>query len=115
MMKREYRSIWKEREREEKRRRASAIEKAKFVVKVLKNKYYVKEAILFGSLISRPDFLWSGTDIDLMVKGLNNKKYFKILAEISVLAQPFQVDLIPFEKANPTIKKYALRNGLRLE
>ncbi|MEW6376645.1 MAG: hypothetical protein AB1502_12750, partial [Thermodesulfobacteriota bacterium] len=92
MNKMEYRSVWDERKEEERRRRKSAIEKAKFVAKVLKDKYHVKEAILFGSLISRSDFLWCGTDIDLMVKGLNNKKYFEILAEVSALAHPFRID-----------------------
>lgn len=95
--------------------REFAIEKARHVAKVLKNKYHVKESILFGSLLWRPDFLWGGTDIDLMVKGLNNKKYFEILAEVSALAHPFQIDLIPFEKAESPIKKRALKEGLRLE
>lgn len=115
MNKTKYRRVWKEREEDEKRMRASAIAKAKFVAKVLKEKYHVKETILFGSLVSRSDFMWSGTDIDLMVRGLNHKKYFQILAEISMLAQPFQVDLIPFEKAEPPIKKRAIEEGLRLE
>lgn len=110
----EYRSVWKERKEDEKRMRESAIEKARRVAKLLKNKYHVKETILFGSLIWRPDFLWWGTDIDLMVKGLNNKKYFEILAEVSGLAYPFHIDLIPFEKAEPPIKKRAMEEGLRL-
>ncbi len=115
MNKMEYRSVWKEREEDERRMRKSAIEKAKLVAKVLKDKYHVKETILFGSLISRSDFLWCGTDIDLLVKGLNSEKYFEILAEISALAHPFQIDLIPFEKAMSPIKKRALKEGLRLE
>ncbi|MBM4338333.1 MAG: hypothetical protein FJ110_02200 [Deltaproteobacteria bacterium] len=114
MNKMEYRSVWDERKEEERQRRKSAIEKAELVAKVLKDKYHAKETILFGSLVSRPDFLWCGTDIDLLVKGLNSKKYFKILAEVSALAHPFQIDLIPFEKAMSPIKKRALKEGLRI-
>ena len=66
----EYRSLWEEREEEEKRKRVLAIEKAREVAKILKRKYKVKEVILFGSLVWRTDFLWRGTDIDLLVKGL---------------------------------------------
>lgn len=111
----EYRSVWEKREEDKRRTRRSAIEKAKHVAKVLKEKYHVKESILFGSLISRPDFLWSETDIDLMVRGLNNKNYLKILAEISAIAHPFRIDLIPFEKAEAPIKRRALKEGVRLE
>ena len=66
----DYFSVWKKREKEEKRRRNLAIKTAKSVAKTLKEKYQAEEIILFGSLIWRPDFLWRGTDIDLIVKGL---------------------------------------------
>lgn len=111
----EYRSIWEERKAEEKRKRGLAIEKARAVAKILKERYKVKEVILFGSLIWRPDFLWRGTDIDLMVKGLDDERYFEILADISTISHPFHTDLIPFDKAWPSIRERALREGLRLE
>jgi predicted nucleotidyltransferase len=110
----EYFSVWKKREKEEKRRRNLAIQKAKSVAKTLKGKYQAEEIILFGSLIWRPDSLWSGTDIDLMVKGLQAERYFEALADISGISHPFHVDLIPFEKAWPRVKKRALKEGLRL-
>lgn len=115
MKRTEYRSVWKKREEEEKKRIELAIKKARSVARFLKDKYHVKEIILFGSLVWRPSFFWYGTDIDLMVKGLSPKKYFESLAEIYPLAHPFHVDLIPFEKANPLIKRRALKEGLRLE
>lgn len=110
----EYFSLWKERQKEEKRRRQLAIKKAKAVAKTLKEKYQAEEVILFGSLIWRPDFSWRGTDIDLIVRGLEDERYFEILADISAISYPFHVDLIPFEKAWPSIKKRALKEGLRL-
>ena len=92
-----------------------AIEKAKLVAKTLKKKYKVKEVILFGSLIWRPDFLWRGTDIDLLVKGLDGDRYFEILADISTISHPFNIDLVPFDKAWPSVKKKAIKEGLRIE
>ena len=111
----EYRSLWEERKVERERKRELAIEKAKSVAKILKEKYHAKEVILFGSLIWRPDFFWTGTDIDLMVKGLKGEEYFEILADVSTLAHPIHVDLIPFEKAEVSIRKRALKEGVRLE
>jgi predicted nucleotidyltransferase len=110
----EYSSVWKERQKEEERRRQLAIKKAKAVAKTLKQKYQAEEVILFGSLIWRPDFLWIGTDIDLIVRGLEDERYFEILADISVISYPFHVDLIPLEKAWPSLKRRALNEGLRL-
>lgn len=110
----EYSSVWKEREKEERKRRQLAIQKAKAVAKTLKEKYQAEEVILFGSLIWRPDFLWIGSDIDLIVRGLEDERYFEILADISAISYPFHVDLIPFEKAWPSIKKRTLNEGLRL-
>jgi predicted nucleotidyltransferase len=115
MVSTEYYSIWEERKAEEEKRRDLAIEKAKVVAKTLKEKYKVKEVILFGSLVWRPDFLWRGTDIDLLVKGIDDERYFEILADISVISHPFHVDLIPFEKAWPSVKKRVVEEGLRLE
>ena len=114
MKKPEYSSLWKARAKEEKRRRQLALKKARAVAKTLKEKYRADEVILFGSLIWRPEFLWVGTDIDLIVKGLEDERYFEILADISAISHPFHVDLIPFEKAWPPIKKRALKEGLRL-
>ncbi len=98
----------------ETKRRALAIKKAKIVAKTLKEKYQAEEVILFGSLIWRPDFLWTGTDIDLIVRGLEDEKYFEILADISSISHPFHVDLIPFERAWLPIRERALKEGLRL-
>jgi len=111
----EYRSIWEERKAEEEKKRALALEKARAVAKILREKYNAKETILFGSLLWRPDFLWRGTDIDLLVKGIDDESYFEIFAEISAISLPFHVDLIPYEKAWPSIKERALKEGLRLE
>ena len=84
------------------------------MAKTLKEKYQAEEIILFGSLIWRPDFFWTGTDIDLILKGLEDERYFEIMADISGISHPFHVALIPFEKAWPSIKKGALKEGLRL-
>jgi len=111
----EYDNLWRAREKDHKRKGNSAIKKARSIAKFLKEKYQAKEVFLFGSLIWRPDFIWTGTDIDLMVKGLKCERYFEILADVLTIAHPFHIDLIPFEKAEPSIKKRVLKEGLRIE
>jgi predicted nucleotidyltransferase len=115
MEKRDYSRVWLEREKEEKKKRARAIRKAKKVAQALKKKYGVEEVYLFGSLVWRPDFLWAGSDIDLLVKGLEDEEYFEILADISNLSHPFRVDLIPYQNAWPSVKKRVLKEGVRLD
>ena len=110
----EYLSIWKEREAEEARRRDLAIKRAKAVANILRKKYKAKDVILFGSLIWRPKFLWQGTDIDLLVTGLEDAKYFEILADVAEAAHPFHLDLIPCEKAWPAVKERAQKEGMKL-
>lgn len=115
MKAKEHSSVWIEREAAEKKRRALAIKKAKSIAKILKKKYRAEEIYLFGSLVWRPDFSWWGTDIDLMVKGLEGERYFEILADITSRTHPFHQDLIPYEKARPSVRKRALEEGVRLE
>jgi len=91
-------------QKEEKRRTGVALKMAKAVARTLKKKYRPEDVILFGSLIWRPEFLWAGTDIDLIAKGLEDERYFEILPDISAISHPFRVDLLPFEKAWPRIK-----------
>jgi len=43
----EYRSVWEKRKAEEEKKRDLAIEKARLVAKTLKERYNVKEVILF--------------------------------------------------------------------
>ena len=115
MKRTEYHSVWEERRSGVRRRRDLAIKKAKVLAEFLRKEYKAKEVILFGSLIWRPEFLWRGSDIDLLVKGLEDKRYFEILSAISTLAHPFHVDLIPFKNAWPAIKRRALKRGMKLE
>jgi hypothetical protein len=50
-----------------------------------------------------------------MVKGLDDERYYEILADISSVSHPIHIDLIPFEKAWPSVRKRAIKEGLRLE
>ena len=68
MKKPEYSSLWKERAKEEKRRRQLALKKARAVAKTLKEKYRADEVILFGSLAEDKATAFSDADILIVVK-----------------------------------------------
>lgn len=93
--------------------RRDALKKAKKIAIMLKNKYGAKEVILFGSL-SRKEFIHERTDIDLLVKGINLEDLLIAGIDAWKIALPFDVDIIPEEKAEHFIIKIAKKEGIRL-
>jgi predicted nucleotidyltransferase len=87
---------------------------AKDFAKLLKKKYKVKEVYLIGSLRTTDNvrFIREDSDIDLVVKGMENELYLPALAELYEIL-PFNVmlDLIPFEDTNERFKKRTIEQG----
>jgi hypothetical protein len=50
-----------------------------------------------------------------MVKGIESEKYFEVLGDVSTIAHPFHIDLIPYEKAQASVKKRVQKEGFRFE
>ena len=71
----------------------------------------MSEVYLIGSTVfSKP--VHYGSDIDLIVKGLPAKKYFRALKECwDLLPSDFELDLIPWEEASARLKKRAKDEG----
>ncbi len=93
--------------------KALAFQKARAISEMLRARYGVKKVILFGSIVEG-DYLHKGTDIDLLVEGLNPEDFLKAGAEAMKLASPFDVDMIPMEKADRLIKERAEKEGISL-
>jgi len=62
---------------------------------ILLHDFGAQKVFLFGSLAI--GYFRKKSDIDLVVKGLAKKKYFKALCKITEAAKDFDIDLIPFE------------------
>ena len=62
---------------------------------ILLHDFGAQKVFLFGSLAE--GYFRKNSDIDLVVEGLEKKKYFKALCKIAQVAKNFDVDLIPFE------------------
>jgi hypothetical protein len=104
----------KKRERETREAiKTNAMEKARKVALMLKKKYGVKRVILFGSL-ARDKYLHKRTDIDLLVEGLKTEDLLRAGIDAWEITHPFDVDIIPMEKAEKGMIDIALKEGINL-
>lgn len=88
--------------------RSQRYKKAQIVLRRLKSilikKYGVEKIILIGSC-AEPERFGFHSDIDLCIKGLSQALYFEALGELLIEAGDFNIDLIPFEDAAPSMKQ----------
>ena len=77
---------------------------------VLKNNYEVRRIFLFGSVVKGP--VHDRSDIDIVVEGLEPKRYIKALTELyDVLLPGVELNLIPFEDAYESLKNKTIQDG----
>lgn len=102
-----------EKERRRRRAREGALAARKCAC-LLYEKYGVYKVYLIGSLLE-PEAFHDRSDIDLVVEGLPPRFYFKALAELwRELPAGMKLDLIPFEDADPELRKRVLEEGVLL-
>ena len=117
-MGRDYATGWSRRlhvaEERRKRRVREASAAAQRCAQLLYDDYGVSKVYLFGSL-SKPEGFHDGSDIDLAVAGLPPRLYFKALADLwRQLPPAMKLDLVPFEDADPELRKRLLKEGVTL-
>ncbi len=107
---------WKKRMAEAEARMAArkkeALADAKRIASVLREKYGCARVVGIGSTFNEKDFT-EHSDIDLVVYGLPEGKYFSISSEIGDLTS-FKVDLIPAEDARPFTMQIVEEEGVEL-
>jgi predicted nucleotidyltransferase len=74
---------------------------------------YAAEVFGIGSVFEEDRPYGPRSDIDLVVKGLPESRYFHILGEVSDMTN-FHVDLIPYESANELIIEQTELEGRKL-
>ena len=101
-------------EERRKKRVKDAAAAAQRCAQLLYDNYGVSKAYLFGSL-SKPETFHDGSDIDLAVEGLPPRLYFKALADLwRQLPPAMNLDLVPFEDADPGLRERLLKEGVAL-
>ena len=86
---------------------------ARCATTLLKEDYGVKRVVLIGSLASGKGF-HQRSDIDLVVWGLDEKKYYQAVGRLLGLNPEFEIDLIEAENAPPNILIVIEREGISL-
>ncbi len=114
----QYAAGWSKRfklDEERRRKRAQeAAAAAQRCARLLYENYGVSKVYLFGSL-NKPERFHERSDIDLVVKGLTPHLYFKALAELWRQLPPgIELDLIPFEDADPELRNRVREEGVAL-
>lgn len=93
--------------------RSDAIDMARKVAILMREKYGVKRVILFGS-ICRNAYVHKRSDIDLLVEGLNKDDLLHAGFDAWMITKPFDVDIIPMEIAEKAIVENAMKEGIEL-
>jgi predicted nucleotidyltransferase len=93
--------------------RSNAINMARKVAAMLKEKYDAKKVILFGSIV-KSDYLHEKSDIDLLVYGIKSEDFLRAGADTWKISGCFDVDIVPAEIAHKNILKRALEEGIEL-
>jgi predicted nucleotidyltransferase len=80
---------------------------------LLKGDYGVKRVVLIGSLASGKGF-HPRSDIDLVIWGLDENKYYQAVGRLLGLDPEFEVDLIEAEYASPNLSRVIEQDGVSL-
>jgi predicted nucleotidyltransferase len=93
--------------------RSNAMNRARKVAAMLKERYGAKRVILFGSIV-KSDYLHERSDIDLLVYGIKSEDFLKAGADACKISGRFDVDIVPAEKADEYLLHRALEEGTEL-
>lgn len=94
-------------------RRRLAWETARKAAALLKERYGATRVLLFGSL-ARNDPLSPHSDVDLLAWGLDERAYYRIVAQLQDLTPGIPVDLVRAEEASPKLLAQAETEGILL-
>ncbi len=104
--------VLKERQEKKKRElRQAAFSEAKRLASLLRKRFEFESVYLWGSLLTEKFSRHS--DIDLVVKGLRVKDFFKAHA-LLIKESAFEIDLKPFEEMSEDIKEKVLQGGQKI-
>lgn len=111
-----YLAEWRQRRAQQRDEDAAARDRAMAIARALSrllvDRYGVRRVILVGSL-ARGDFA-QGSDIDLVVEGLADDRFFAAGADLDAHAEGMKVDLVPLEAATSAFRDVVAGEGIVL-
>ncbi len=94
--------------------RKRAMTTARRAADLLKIEDGVEAVYLFGSLSEEPSVFDERSDLDLAVRGLDEKAYYRVVSRLLDLDHTFDVDLIRMETAPESLVQKIEKKGIRL-
>jgi predicted nucleotidyltransferase len=104
-------AIAREQARELSLLRDEAMDRARRIAALLKDKYRVVSVVAYGSLVEGG--FDAHSDIDLMVDGFAGP-FWEMYAEAGRVADPFPLSIVRREDASPSLLEHVLRRGVKL-
>lgn len=98
---------------EEEREREKLLLRVGQAVAVLRERFGVRRAVLFGSLASSAWFD-PDSDVDLAVEGLRSSDFWEAWRAVEDIIADRPVDLVELETARPSLAKAVERYGVEL-
>ncbi len=87
---------------------------AKQAAVLLKNEFGITQVILYGSLVN-DDFFHARSDVDLAVRGLDEKLYYRAVARLLFLSSTIEVDLARIEEVSDTLRITIEKEGIAID
>jgi len=110
-----YKATARRRWTQEQRQLAMMYERAWSVARqagtVLREQFGARRVVVFGSLV-RQNLFHSRSDVDLAVWGLEERSYYRAVAQLLDLDPAVEVDLVLAEEAPPALLRAIEREGV---
>jgi predicted nucleotidyltransferase len=102
-----------EEERALQERLARAWQVARRAASLLKTAFEAQQVVAFGSLL-QPELFHARSDVDLAAWGINEKFYYRAVAQLLSLDPEISFDLVRIEDASPSLQATILRDGVEV-
>jgi predicted nucleotidyltransferase len=102
-----------ERRREQAQRTERALVQARRAAALLKERFGARQVVLYGSL-ARQDFFHQRSDIDLAVRGIETKDFWRAWAALDTLELEFEINLVDAESVSPVLRALLEEEGVEL-
>jgi predicted nucleotidyltransferase len=106
-----YLSLLEKRKKQQKAMKEVAVDEVKRLVSLLRKKFRFESLYLAGSLTT--DAFRRNSDLDLIIKGLSIKDFFKAYA-LLLKESSHSIDFKPFEDLAPDFQKKIFEGGRRI-
>lgn len=105
--------IWAQERQELIHRRQRAWMVARQAAILLRERFGANRVVVFGSLV-REDLFHPQSDVDLAVWGVDETRYYRVVAQLLALDPMFEVDLVMGEEAPIALRETIEREGIAI-